>query len=84
MILAELAIIVWLVLINLESIYIVLIVSILISFISFLHLINKETNPEYKVSWSFIIFALPPIGSLLLILSKAAHKTRDKASRWHI
>lgn len=68
MILTELAIIVWLVLINLESIYIVLIVSILISLISFLHLINKETNPEYKVSWSFIIFALPPIGSLLYFL----------------
>ena len=39
--------------------------AILFSFGAFLGLVNRDTNPEYKIPWSFIILALPPVGAIL-------------------
>ena len=48
--------------------YVVLGVSLLASLAAFLHLLNKDTNPEYKISWSVIIIIMPLVGTLLYLL----------------
>ena len=48
--------------------YAILAVSMVASLGAFLHLLNKDTNPEYKITWSVIIIMLPLVGTLLYIL----------------
>ena len=36
--------------------------------IAFLNLINKDANPEYKVSWGAVILFLPIAGAILYFL----------------
>ena len=50
---------------------------ILVSLGAFLNLVNRDTNPEYKIPWSFIILVLPPVGAILyfcLYQRKLSHR----------
>ena len=40
-------------------------IALLFSLVAFLGLVNRDTNPEYKIPWSFIILTLPPMGAIL-------------------
>ena len=37
-------------------------ISTLLSIIALLHLVNRDVNPEYKVSWAIVIILLPYVG----------------------
>ena len=48
--------------------YAVLGVSYFVTLLAFLHLLSKDTNPEYKITWSVIIISVPLVGTLLYLL----------------
>ncbi len=58
-----------------------IIFDILFSFAAFIHLVNRDTNPEYKIPWSFIILATPPVGACLYYLFYQRKLTRKEAKR---
>ncbi len=55
--------------------------DVIFSFLTFIHLINRDTNPEYKIPWSFLILALPPVGACLYYLFYQRKLTRKEAKR---
>lgn len=57
------------------------IAPLILSVIAFLSLVNKETNPEYKIPWSFIILSLTPVGAVLYFLFYQRKLTRKEAKR---
>ncbi len=61
--------------------YIVYLLDLLFSLVAFLHLINRDTNPEYKIPWSFLILAIPPIGGLLYFTFYQRKMSRKEAKR---
>lgn len=48
--------------------YLALGVAILVSLITVIFIINRDANPEYKVSWIIVVLILPAFGTLLYIL----------------
>ncbi len=56
-------------------------IDILFSFFAFLHLINRDANPEYKIPWSFMILALPPVGAFLYFVFYQRRMTKKEA-KW--
>ncbi len=63
-----------------EGFYISL-ASMLLSIFAFLSLVNKETNPEYKIPWSFIILTLTPVGAILYFLFYKRKLTKKETKR---
>ncbi len=55
--------------------------SMLLSVFAFLSLVNRETNPEYKIPWSFIILTLTPAGAILYFLFYKRKLTRKETKR---
>ena len=55
--------------------------SMLLSVVAFLSLVNRETNPEYKIPWSFIILTLTPAGAILYFLFYKRKLTRKETKR---
>ncbi|MBO5315896.1 MAG: PLDc N-terminal domain-containing protein [Clostridia bacterium] len=55
--------------------------SMLLSVVAFLSLVNRETNPEYKIPWSFIILTITPAGAILYFLFYKRKLTRKEAKR---
>lgn len=54
---------------NLYDSFLYLVVSsILLSLVTFIVILNRDANPEYKVTWTFIVLFLQPIGSILYYL----------------
>lgn len=43
--------------------------SLLLSLVIVLMIVSSKTNPAYKLIWTILIFALPPIGALLYLLA---------------
>ncbi len=68
MILAEVLIIAYLFVGSGEPVYVLAPLSVLLTAVSLLHLVNKDTNPEYKVAWLCVILLLIPVGSILYLL----------------
>lgn len=68
MILGEIALIVYLSLSASTSLYITLVIAGAVELCALLSLINRDTNPEYKLSWAIVILILPLIGTLLYLL----------------
>lgn len=68
MILAEVLVIAYLFVGSGEPVYVLAPLSILLTAATLLHLINKDTNPEYKVAWLCVILLLIPVGSILYLL----------------
>lgn len=68
MILAEVLIAVLLFVSIPTSIYSFVVLAIVLEIIAFLNLINKDANPEYKVSWGAVILFLPIAGAILYFL----------------
>ncbi len=68
MIVLEVALMVYLFLSASNSIYAVIAVSSLATAAAFISVINRNANPEYKVSWISIILILPPFGAIIYLL----------------
>ena len=64
-----------------EYSYVSAIVSVIISALAFIHLINSDTNPEYKIPWMFIVLAIPFFGATLYVLFSRRHLTRAESAR---
>lgn len=58
--------------------YIAFIVAILVSFTTLLFVINRDANPEYKVSWIVVILVLPLFGSLLYLIFYRRRMTKKE------
>ncbi len=43
-----------------------------------LHLINRDTNPEYKLPWTILLLLLPLLGALFYLLFFSRKLTRDE------
>ncbi|MBO5101287.1 MAG: cardiolipin synthase [Clostridia bacterium] len=51
-----------------KSIYAFIAVSAVVAVLALVNLINKDTNPEYKISWAVVILTVPCFGALLYLL----------------
>ncbi len=51
-----------------KSIYAFVGVSLVVALLALANLINKDTNPEYKISWAVVILVVPCFGALLYVL----------------
>ena len=78
MILTEVLIIIHLIFSGWETVYLIAPISALVSAVTLLHLINRVTNPEYKVTWAIIILMLSPVGSVLYLLFYARRTSRSE------
>lgn len=56
-------------------------IALLFSLVAFLGLVNRDTNPEYKIPWSFIILVLPPVGAILYFCFYQRKLSRREISR---
>ena len=63
------------------SIYSFAVLSVIFDIISFLHLINKDANPEYKVSWGAVILFLPIGGTILYFLFYTRYISKREGKR---
>ena len=50
------------------SIYAFIVISAAVALLTLVNLINKDTNPEYKISWAVVILVVPCFGALLYLL----------------
>ena len=64
MILAEVALIGLLIFSMPKSVYVLIAVWIAVSLVALVHLINRDTNPEYKIPWAVVILVVPCFGAL--------------------
>jgi cardiolipin synthase len=65
LILAELLLLGYLLFAAYEYSWIALLFFVVLNIIALISLINKDANPEYKVSWLVVIMLLPPFGVAL-------------------
>lgn len=52
----------------------------IVNLLAFLSLVNKETTPEYKVSWMFVLLAVPLFGSVIYLMFYSRRLTRTEAN----
>jgi cardiolipin synthase len=57
------------------------IVAVIISALAFIHLINSDANPEYKIPWMFIVLSIPFFGATLYVLFSSRHLTRAEGAK---
>lgn len=68
LILVEVALAIFLFISMPTSVYSFIVLSVVLDIVSFSNLINKDANPEYKVSWGAVILFLPIGGTILYFL----------------
>lgn len=50
--------------------------ALVVNFAVILSIINRDANPEYKVTWIIVVLLLPPLGGLLYILFYRTNLTK--------
>ncbi len=58
--------------------YVAWVVAALVSLITLIFVINRDANPEYKVSWTAVILVLPIFGTLLYLLFYRRRMTKKE------
>ncbi len=48
--------------------YLFLALTVIVDFITVIAIINRDANPEYKVTWTIVVVALPLLGTLLYVI----------------
>ena len=48
--------------------YLFLALTVIVDFITVIAIINRDANPEYKVTWTIVVIALPLLGTLLYVI----------------
>ena len=61
--------------------YITLAIVFLPSLFAFVSIVNKDANPEYKVTWTAIVLLLPIFGALIYVLFYNRRMTRRESRR---
>ena len=59
--------------------YIALGLTVLINIIALIDIINKDANPEYKITWAVVVLVLPLVGTLLYVMFYRRRITRREA-----
>ena len=59
--------------------YVAAAISVIASAVALVSLINKDTNPEYKIPWTVLIVALMPLGAALYFLFYTRRISRREA-----
>lgn len=76
LILVEVALAIFLFISMPTSVYSFIALSVILDVVAFLNLINKDVNPEYKVSWGAVILFLPIGGTILYFLFYTRYITK--------
>lgn len=63
--------------------YVAAAISLIASAVALVSLINKDTNPEYKIPWTVLIVALMPLGAALYFLFYTRRISRREAKLLH-
>ena len=79
MILCEIALMVYLSFSASTSLYPTVIVAIIMALSALVSLINRDTNPEYKLSWAVVILSMPVAGPILYILFYQRRMSRGES-----
>ena len=79
LILAELLLISYVLWQAYEYSWLAFVIFSLINVISLLSLVNKDANPEYKVSWLVVIMLIPPFGAALYAIFYSRRMSRRSA-----
>lgn len=58
--------------------YLFISLNLVIYALSLVSIINRDTNPEYKVSWAIVILILPLLGTLLYVIFYRRRMTRKE------
>ena len=58
--------------------YIAVAIAALVSLITLVFVINRDANPEYKVSWIIVIMVLPFFGTLLYLIFYSRRTTKKE------
>lgn len=61
-----------------SSSYLAFFIAAIISLITLMFVINRDVNPEYKVSWAVAILILPVFGSLLYLIFYRRRMTKKE------
>ncbi len=61
------------------SLYITIAISLIISAVAGVHLINRDANPEYKISWIVIIMLLMPFGAFMYFMFYSRRMSRRES-----
>ncbi len=59
--------------------YVAIALSVLISIVAAINLINKDANPEYKISWIVVIIIFMPLGAALYFMFYTRRMSRREA-----
>ncbi len=59
--------------------YVAVAFSVLISIVAAINLINKDANPEYKISWIVVIMLIMPLGAALYFMFYTRRMSRKEA-----
>lgn len=79
MIVLEVLLIVYLFLSAFHHWYIALGLTAIINIIALIDIINKDANPEYKITWAVVVLIIPFVGSLLYVMFYRRRITRREA-----
>ena len=60
--------------------YIFFILALIIDFITVFGIINRNANPEFKVTWVIVVLLLPLFGALLYLIFYRRRLTRERRS----
>ena len=52
------------------------ILSLILSFIASVYIVNREDNPSFKILWVLLIMSVPVMGGLFYILPSLCIRTR--------
>lgn len=79
LILLEVALVCYLVFTMSELSGIFLLITLAVSTLTLLFIINSDTNPEYKVTWIAIVLLVPTLGAVIyILLSRRSESPEDK------
>ena len=79
MIVLEVLLIVYLFLSAFTHWYIALGLTVIINIIALVDIINKDANPEYKITWAVVVLVLPLVGTILYVMFYRRRMTRREA-----
>ena len=61
------------------ALYVGLALSAIVSLVAMINLVNKDANPEYKISWMVVIILIMPLGAALYFMFYTRRMSKREA-----
>lgn len=61
------------------ALYVALALSVIVSLVAMINLVNKDANPEYKISWMAVIILIMPLGAALYFMFYTRRMSKREA-----